>query len=113
MLGDDSGSNVYVLANLMGVDTDQGSVLQYSIDSQNVLLPGSPPSLSVTYSPVTLASAGSHLYALTLNSIGPVPTTPGGNIDHFVVGSSGALSMAGSAVLTENYPVAMTVVIGD
>jgi hypothetical protein len=97
----------------MGVDTDQGCILQYSINAQGALTPGSPASLSVTYDPIALASTGSNLYALTLNSIGPMPATPGGNIYHFVEGSGGALSMAGTTALTTNYPIAMTAVSGN
>ncbi|HEY0799301.1 MAG TPA: beta-propeller fold lactonase family protein [Steroidobacteraceae bacterium] len=113
MLTDESGSNAYLLANFMGVDTNQGTVIQYSINSQGVLAPGSPPSVPVTSGAVALASIGPHLYALSSHAIGQASGSPsGGNIDHFIVGSSGALNMAGTTALLGSFPVAMTVVSG-
>jgi 6-phosphogluconolactonase (cycloisomerase 2 family) len=111
LLTNNSGSNAYLLANFMGVDTNQGSVLQYSINAQGALVQGSPPSLPVTSGAVALSSFGSHLYALSSNAIGQASgPPPGGNIDNFTIGSSGTVSNVGTSVLTAGFPVAMTVV---
>ena len=111
LLTDTSGSNAYVLANLMGVDTNQGVVLHYSVNAQGALMPGSPASVSVSSGAVALGSYGSNLYALSANAIGQVSGAPtGGNIDHLVIGADGTLSNAGTTVINGNFPIAMTVV---
>jgi 6-phosphogluconolactonase (cycloisomerase 2 family) len=111
LLTDTSGSNAYLLANLMGVDTNQGVVLLYSINAQGAIMPGSPASVPVTSGAVAFGSYGSNLYALSSNAIGQISGAPtGGNIDHLAIGANGTMSNAGTTAISENFPIAMTVV---
>src|SRR5581483_6332254 len=70
MLFDNSGSSAYLLANLMGVDTNTGAIYQYSIDNSGGLVPYNPPSLSVASGAVAEGAFGTNLYALSSNALG-------------------------------------------
>ena len=105
---DTSGSSAYLLANLMGVDTDAGSVFQFAIGT-GVLKPDSPPSVNVTGGAVAASVFGPSLYALS--NAGFASGTPqGGHIDHYAIGAGGLLTAKDSVSMTSGYPTAMTIV---
>jgi hypothetical protein len=106
---DTSGSSAYLLANLMGVDTDAGSVYQFAIGSTGALQPDSPPSVNVTGGAVAASVFGPSLYAL--DNAGFASGTPqGGHIDHYAIGAGGLLTAKDSVSMTSGYPTAMTIV---
>jgi 6-phosphogluconolactonase (cycloisomerase 2 family) len=108
IVSDATGSNAYVLTNLMGVDTNIGAVYQYAIASTGALVPGTPASLSVASGAVALAIDGSHLYALSANAVGFASgSPPGGFVDHYVIASGGQLSAAGAVVVSGGRPTAL------
>jgi DNA-binding beta-propeller fold protein YncE len=106
---DTSGSSAYLLANLMGVDTDAGSLYQFAIGSTGTLQPDSPPSVNVTGGAVAASVFGPSLYAL--DNAGFASGTPqGGHIDHYAIGAGGLLTAKDSVSMTSGYPMAMTIV---
>jgi 6-phosphogluconolactonase len=112
MVIDGSASSAYLLVNVMGVDTNSGSVYQYTIDSTGALVPGTPNSLSVTSGAVAESVYGSNLYALSSNAIGFASGSfTGGHFDHYAVESNGNLTMVGTTPLAASLPTAMTLVV--
>jgi 6-phosphogluconolactonase (cycloisomerase 2 family) len=108
---DATGSSVYVLANEMGVDTNVGILLQYSVNTQGSLAPKSPASLTVDSGAVALVSHGLNLYALSSNAIGFASGAPtGGHVNHYSVNADGSLGALGSTAVPGNYPTGMTAV---
>lgn len=111
MVTDGTGSNAYLLANLMGVDTNNGAVYQYAIADTGALVPDTPASLGVASGAVALGTDGHNLYALSANAIGFASGSPsGGYIDHYVIGSGGQLSAAGTVSVLGSVPTSMTLV---
>jgi hypothetical protein len=112
MVTDGTGSSAYLLTNFMGVDTNQGAVYQYTIDSTGALKPGTPASLNINTGAVAESTDGRNLYALSANARGHAPgPLPGGSVDHFVVGSGGALSPGGTISIADGTPTAMALVV--
>jgi 6-phosphogluconolactonase (cycloisomerase 2 family) len=112
MVTDGSGSNVYVLANEMGVDTNAGAVYQYAVESTGALVADMPASLSVASGAVAESSYGSNLYALSANAIGFTSGLPqGGHIDHYVIGSGGLLTAVSTTMVAGSLPTSMTLVV--
>jgi 6-phosphogluconolactonase len=108
---DTSGSSAYLLANLMGVDTNAGSVYQFTIGSTGALQPDSPSSLGVTSGAVAASVFGPSFYALSSNAVGSASGSPqGGHVDHYAIGSGGLLTGKDTISLSSGYPMAMTVV---
>ena len=107
---DTSGSSAYLLANLMGVDTNAGSVYQFSIGSTGALQPDSPASLGVTSGAVAASVFGPSLYALSSSRVGSPIGPQGGYVDHYSIGSGGLLTGKDTISLSSGYPTAMTVV---
>ena len=106
-----SGSSAYLLANLMGTDTNSGLVYQYTIDSTGGLAPETPNSLSVTSGAVAESTYGSNLYALSANAIGVISgTQSGGHIDHYTIQADGLLTAATTTPVAASLPTAMTLV---
>jgi len=111
LVTDATGSNTYVLTNLMGVDTNVGAVYQYAIASTGALVPDTPASLSVASGAVALAIDGSHLYALSANAVGFASgSQQGGYVDHYVIGSGGQLSAVGATAVSGSLPTAIALV---
>lgn len=105
---DTSGSSAYLLANLMGVDTDAGSVYQFAIGT-GVLQPDSPSSVNVTGGAVAASVFGPSLYAL--GNAGFASGSPqGGQLGHYAIGAGGLLTAKDSVSMTSGYPTAMTIV---
>ena len=107
-----SASSAYVLANLMGPDTNSGLVYQYTIDSTGGLVPETPSSLSVTSGAVAESTYGSNLYALSANAIGVVNggAQSGGHIDHYTIQADGLLTAVATTTVATSLPTAMTLV---
>jgi 6-phosphogluconolactonase (cycloisomerase 2 family) len=106
-----SGSAVYLLANAMGVDTNAGVVYQFAVDSTGALVEDMPASLSVASGAVAESADGSNLYALSANAIGFVSgRLPGGNIDHYAIGSGGLLTAVSTTPVAGSLPTSMTLV---
>jgi 6-phosphogluconolactonase (cycloisomerase 2 family) len=111
LLADTSGSNAYLLANQMGVDTNQGTIYQYTISSAGALAPDSPASLGVDSGAVAESVAGPFLYALSANAVGFASgNQTGGHVNHYAIGSGGVLTAVGSETVAAGLPTAMTIV---
>lgn len=105
------GTNLYLLADDAGVDTQQGVLLQYSIGAQGVLVPGSSMALPAASAAVAIGTYGSYVYALSANALAEPPAAPpGGNIAYFTEDAIGALSNTGNLELALGYPVGMAIV---
>jgi 6-phosphogluconolactonase len=108
---DTSGSSAYLLANLMGVDTNAGAVYQFAINSTGGLQPDSPASVNVTSGAVAASVLGPSFYALSSNALGFASGAPqGGHVDHYSIGSGGLLTGKDTISLASGYPTAMTVI---
>jgi 6-phosphogluconolactonase (cycloisomerase 2 family) len=112
MMINGSGTSAYLLSNLMRVDTNTGAVYQYSIESTGALVPYTPTFLGVSSGSVAESLVGTNLYALSANAIGSAAgTPPGGHVDHYVIGSTGALTSISTADVAASLPTAMTIVV--
>jgi hypothetical protein len=95
----------------MGVDTNQGVVYQYTIDSTGALLL-SPTSFNVGSGAVGASRDGSNLYALSANAVGHVSGSPtGGHVDQYAIGRSGLLVPVSTTTIVGGLPTAMTLVV--
>lgn len=93
LLTDTSESSAYLLTNLMGVDTNQGAVYQYTIDNAGGLTPITPPAVAVASGAVSQSVFGPNLYALSSNALGFASGAPaGGHIDQYTIGAGGVLT---------------------
>jgi DNA-binding beta-propeller fold protein YncE len=112
LIVDGAGSSAYLLTDFMGVDTNTSGLHQYAISSAGALTPESPASLQVTSGPLGERSSGSNLYVLSNNHLAQVSGGPsGGHVDHYTIGSSGLLTLAGTTTVTADSPVAMALVV--
>jgi hypothetical protein len=92
-----SPNSGYLLANLMGVDTNAGFIYQYAIDvTTGSLHAYAPASLAISSGAVAEGMSGLSLYALSANQVGSIPGSPGGHVDHYFVGPDGLLTAAGT-----------------
>jgi 6-phosphogluconolactonase (cycloisomerase 2 family) len=104
-------AGAYLLANDMGVDTNNGLVYQYTVGGAGALQADTPASLPVTSGAVAIAADGSNLYALSANAVGAVSGQPaGGHIDQYLIGSGGLLMVQGTSTVAGSQPAAMTLV---
>jgi hypothetical protein len=111
LVTDTSGAAAYLLTNLMGVDTNVGTVLQYTVSGTGALAPATPPSLNVSSGAVTQSVLATNLYVLSANFLGFASGSPtGGHIDQYSIGPGGLLSAAGTIAIASGYPTAMTLV---
>jgi 6-phosphogluconolactonase (cycloisomerase 2 family) len=111
MVFDASGSSSYLLTNFMGVDTNDGAILGYSIDSNGKLIPDSPASVGVPSGAVAQTTYGPNLYALSSNSIGAASfQQPGGHIDRYAIGAGGQLSALEAVTVAAGTPTGIAVV---
>jgi 6-phosphogluconolactonase (cycloisomerase 2 family) len=112
MVTDGSGSNVYLLTNAMGVDTNAGMVYQYAIDSAGGLVADTPASLPVASGAIAESTNGSNLYVLSANAVGFASgLPPGGHIDHYAIGSGGLLTAVATTTVAASLPTSMTLVL--
>ncbi len=113
LLTNTSGSAAFLLTNLMGVDTNEGAVYQYTINSTGGLVPNSPPSLGVASGAVAEGILGPDLHVLSSNAVGLASgAPPGGHVDHYTIGADGQLTYTSTtSVATGDFPTAMTLVI--
>lgn len=111
MVIDTSGSNAYLLTNLMGVDTNMGAVYGYAIDTAGGLVPDMPASVGVASGAVAEATYGPNLYAVSANALGSASNPqPGGHVDHYAIGPGGRLSPTGTTTLAEGFPMGIALV---
>lgn len=106
---DTAGSSAYLLANQMGVDTDAGTVYQFSFNSSGGLQPDSPSSVNITSGAVAASVFGPSLYVLS-NSRIAAPTGQGAHVAHYSIGSGGLLTQKDSISQTSGYPTAIATV---
>lgn len=112
MVADGAGSNVYLLTNYMGVDTNTGAVYQYAIGSMGTLVSDTPASLGVSSGAVAESTYGSHLYVLSANYIGFTSgAQTGGYIDYYDMGTDGRLSAVNTTPVVRGWLTAMAVVV--
>jgi 6-phosphogluconolactonase (cycloisomerase 2 family) len=106
----DSASSAYLLANMMGVDTNVGVVYPYGINSSTgALTQGTAVTLNGVAA-VTETIYGSHLYTLGSAALASaVMLHTGGQIDHFRVG--GQLTHMSSTPVMGGSPVAMALAV--
>lgn len=100
--------SAYVLANLMGVDTNAGSICQYAIDASGGLNPYTPASLAVSSGAVAEGVHGNELFVLSANQVGSPIGPPGGQVDHYQIGPGGLLTAGGTTPVPGN-PTALYV----
>lgn len=100
--------STYVLANLMGVDTNAGAIYQYASDATGNLNPYTPASLAVSSGAVAEGVYGNELFALSANQVGFPIGPPGGHVDHYFIGPGGLLTAAGTTPVPGN-PTALVV----
>jgi len=114
MLIASAGSSAYLLANFMGVDTNAGSVYQYTIDSTGALVPSTPFAVAVSSGAVAESMYQSNLYALTANAVGQISGSPqGGHLDHYAIGPGGQLTAVNTTSVAASLPTVMTVVLAQ
>ena len=112
MLLTGGGSNAYLLANLMGVDTNAGVLYQFTINGAGALVAATPASLAVSSGAVAAATYGVSVHVLSSNAVGFASGMPtGGHIDHYVIGSGGLLTAAGSTPVATGDPSAIALVV--
>jgi DNA-binding beta-propeller fold protein YncE len=109
MVTDQSGANAYVLTNLMGVDTNNGALWQFSVGNTGVLSTPNQPTLS--FGPEALAQAlfGDRLCILTTNVVIGGNGSGGGSINCYTLGADGLPTPAVSTTLAAAHPVSMAV----
>ncbi len=111
IVADGAGSGAYLLTNLMGVDTNQGAVYQYSVGGTGALTPGSPASFDLASGAIAESTGDGNLYALSANWLGAASgSQAGGQVDRYIIDSSGLLRAAGSLQISSGRPTAMTFV---
>jgi 6-phosphogluconolactonase (cycloisomerase 2 family) len=114
LVADGTGSNAYLLANFMGVDTNTGAVYQYAIDSTGTLVSDTPASLGVSSGALAESTYGSHLYVLSANYVGFASgAQTGGYIDSYNVGTDGRLSAANTTPIVSGRLTGMTLVVAQ
>lgn len=104
-----AGSSAYLLANLMGVDTNSGTLYPYAIDASGALVPQGQ--LETGSAAVAEALNGSDLYILTSDAWAAPPNGSGGHLAHFTLGSGGMPSEAEGTAIAGRNPTAMALVI--
>ncbi len=108
MVIDSSGSSAYLLTNLIGVDTNQGVVYQYAIDSTGALLLA-PTSVNTASGAVAASTDGRNLYALSANAIGFTSgSSTGGYVNQYAVGHDGPLARGNMTTIVGGLPKAVT-----
>ena len=95
----------------MGVDTNQGVVYQYTIDSTGALVP-TPNSVNTASGAVAASTDGINLYALSANAIRFASGSPtGGYVNQYAVGRDGALVRVNTTTIVGGFPKAMTLLV--
>jgi DNA-binding beta-propeller fold protein YncE len=107
MVTDQSGANAYVLTNLMGVDTDNGALWQFSVGNTGALSTPNQPTLSIAPAALAQTLFDNRLCVLTSNvGIGGNPGS-GASIDCYTLGPGGLPTLAASTMLAAARPVSM------
>jgi 6-phosphogluconolactonase (cycloisomerase 2 family) len=110
MVTDKSGANpyVYVLTNLMGVDTDSGALWQFSVGSTGALSMPNQPTLSIGPAAALAQTLfDDRLCVLTSNAGIGGNTGSGGSINYYTLGAGGLPTLAASTALAAARPVSM------
>src|SRR5262249_36668420 len=100
-----TGSSAWLLADLMGVDTNAGKLYQYSIDGTGAL--AQQGELDTGSAGVAEALNGSHLYVLTSDALAAIPNGSGGRLTHFTLGGGSVPSKVNGVEISGLNPIAM------
>jgi Lactonase, 7-bladed beta-propeller len=109
MVTDQSGANAYVLTNLMGVDTDNGALWQFSVGNTGALSAANPPMLSIGPKALAQTLFNDKLCVLTANVAIGGNGSSGGGINCYTLGAGGLPTLAASTTLAAAHPVSMAV----
>jgi DNA-binding beta-propeller fold protein YncE len=107
MVTDQSGANAYVLTNLMGVDTNNGALWQFSVENTGALSTPNQPALSMGPEALAQALFGDRLCVLTTNVAVGGNGSSGGSINCYTLGADGPPTLAASTMLAAAHPVSM------
>ena len=107
MVTDPSGSNAYVLTNLMDVDTDKGALWQFSVANSGALSAVNQPMLSIGPTALAQTLFNSSLCVLTSNDETGGNANSGGSINCYTLGADGLPTLAASTTLAAARPVSM------
>jgi hypothetical protein len=109
----DQAANAYVLTNFMGVDTNNGALWQFSLDSGGALTAGNPPMLGIGPAALAQSLVGDSLFVLTWNfGIGGNAGSGGGSINRYTVGTGSLPTLADTTTLLAVNPASMVYVSG-
>jgi hypothetical protein len=104
-----SGANAYVLTNLMGVDTDNGALWQYSVGNTGALTAANQPMLSIGPAALAQTMYVDTLYVLTSNDGIGGNAGIGGSINYYTLGAGGLPTLAATTTLAAARPVSMAI----
>jgi len=107
MVTDQSGTNAYVLTNLMGVDTDNGALWQFSVGNTGALSTANQPTLSIGPAARAQTLFDDRLCVLTSNVAIGGNAGSGGSINCYTLGAGGLPTLAASTTLAAVHPVSM------
>ena len=107
MVTDPSGANAYVLTNLMGVDTDNGALWQFSVGHTGALSTANQPTLSIGTAALAQTLFDNRLCVLTSNVGIGGNASSGGSINCYTLGAGGLPTLAASTTLAAAHPVSM------
>jgi DNA-binding beta-propeller fold protein YncE len=105
---DGSGTSAYLLASLMGVDTDFGTVYQYSIDSTGAFSQ-MPASFPLNGGAVAESRYGPDLYVLS-GAAGPDAPGVVPSVAIYSIGSQGELTSVGSTQVAASAPTGIVLI---
>jgi DNA-binding beta-propeller fold protein YncE len=108
MVTDQSGANAYVLTNLMGVDTNNGAVWQFSVGNTGALTAANQPMLNIGPTARAQIMNVDTLYVLTANDGIGGNAGIGGSINFYTLGAGGLPTLAATTTLAAAHPVSMT-----
>ncbi len=107
MVTDQSGANAYVLTNLVGVDTDNGALWQFSVGNTGALTAASQPMLSIGPAALAQALHVDTLCVLTSDEGIGGNAGIGGSINCYTLGAGGLPILAATTTLAAARPVSM------
>lgn len=107
MVLDQAGGSACLLSNLMGIDTDNGALWQFGVESNGALSAGSPALLSIGPTALAQSLHFATLYVLTAN-IGIVGNGGSAGIFNvYTLGNGGSPILAASTPLSAQQPVSI------
>lgn len=107
MATDQSGANAYVLTNLMGVDTDNGALWQFSVANTGALSTANQPTLNIGPAALAQTLFEDRLCVLTSNVGIGGNAGSSGSINCYSLGAGGLPTLAASTTIAAARPVSM------